>query len=227
MQPSCYRNKDNIDVFLVDKMNAKLKVGDEVGLVGNIKAKITRVFDDGSVRVLFADPSKNGAIVQKSGRLVGVAGKYELAPKRGRPAKGVAMKQVAVRLPVSWVEQFSKRGLTREIQERLFASQLFEEMEPNFRKLTAQIEQLAKRVGRNYEGAQWYEDRDAHAAFLETVSRLLADLPVPTAHKKRDVPPAHVADVIYRSYVAEVRDWESKRSLEMPTTRELMKERGL
>jgi hypothetical protein len=129
--------------------------------------------------------------------------------KRGRPPAKVETVQVAVRLPREWVEQFRKEGgVTKAIQKRLFDSALLDDVDPEFRKLWAQIEQLAKWVRRLY-GCEWYEDQNAHKAFVDTVKRLVMHLPEPAASTV-DIghAPEVAAEFIYRAYVAELQEAE-------------------
>jgi hypothetical protein len=126
-------------------------------------------------------------------------------------------KQVTVRLPKEWVEAFENpnkggKGVSAEIQERIFRTIEIDDVEPNFRKLTAQLEQLARRVRRHY-GADWFADRDAHATFLDCARRLFGDLPAPSKKLSASKsPPELVGEVIYNDYVAGVRDAERRLS---------------
>ena len=139
--------------------------------------------------------------------------------KKGRPPAPWETEQVAIRLPRPMVEQFRKqRGLSREIRERLGHSLAQDEIEPNFRKLMGQIEQLAKSVNRHF-GAEWHADVNAHRAFIDTLRRLLADIPEPTASTTNVGVSAKVAaEFIYRDYVATVRELEAKGHTDFRST---------
>jgi hypothetical protein len=142
--------------------------------------------------------------------------------KRGRPPSKYPTEQVAVRLPKEMIEQFRRKGrggVSAEIQERLWKS--FSEVEPNLQKLAGQIEELAKSVHRHF-GAEWHADAPAHHAFLDTVRRLLADIPEPTATITTVKASAEVVgEVIYRDFVATTRELEQKgRTGFKPTTRQ-------
>jgi phosphate starvation-inducible protein PhoH len=130
--------------------------------------------------------------------------------RRGRPGAKLPTEQIAVRLPKAMVDEFRKspRGLSGEIQERLFSS-LFAS-DPRFVTLSGQIEELAKDVRRAI-GADWHSDKKAHQVFLETIKRLLADLPEPTAELsavKADASTA--AEMIYNRYAETVREAMTK-----------------
>jgi uncharacterized protein YwbE len=127
--------------------------------------------------------------------------------KRGRPPAKVETVQVAIRLPREWVEQFRKEGgVTKTIQKRLLTSTNFDEVDPEFRKLWGQIEELAKRVRRLW-GFEWYEDQNARKTFVGVVKRLLTDLPEPAARStKMSYTPEIAAEIIYRDYVAQLQE---------------------
>lgn len=144
--------------------------------------------------------------------------------KRGRPPAKIETMQVAIRLPVAWVEQFRKSegGVSKAIQERLWRSTIADDVDPKFVQLAGQIEQLAKRVRRLY-GVEWYEDQDAHKTFVDTVKRLLADLPEPEAHATNvSYAPELAAEIIYKSYVAEVQELREKGISERPGIKTLL-----
>jgi|SRR5579863_1470477 len=127
--------------------------------------------------------------------------------KRGRPPAPVPTEQVTVRLEAEMVRQFRKaRGVSTEIQERLFRSVGDDKRDQEFRMFAGKLEKLASDVQRAL-GARWYEDKKAHAVFIEITRRMLADLPQPSAEisdSRADVQTA--ADILYNRYVGEQRE---------------------
>jgi hypothetical protein len=144
--------------------------------------------------------------------------------KRGRPKAQIETMQVAIRLPRVWVEQFRKSegGVSKAIQERLARSTLSDATDPKMRELAGQIEQLARRVRRLY-GAEWYEDQAAHKTFIETVKRLIVELPEP-AERRSDVsyPSELAAEFIFKDYVAELQELEQGEVRMKPSIKTLM-----
>jgi hypothetical protein len=131
--------------------------------------------------------------------------------KRGRPPARIPTEQVTVRLPRAMLDQFRRggRGVSAEIQERLFRSLFDDARDENILLFAGKIEQLAKDV-HGALGAHWYEDEKAHHVFIETVKRLFADLPVPSAQiSKSPVDAKTAADLLYNRYVAVIQDYEA------------------
>jgi hypothetical protein len=135
---------------------------------------------------------------------------FVIQKRRGRPRARLPTEQIAVRLPKAMVDEFRKspRGLSGEIQERLFGSLFVSD--PHFVLLSGQIEELARDVRRAI-GVDWHADKKAHQVFLETIKRLLANLPEPTAELsavKADASTA--AEMIYNRYAEAVREAATK-----------------
>ena len=132
--------------------------------------------------------------------------------KRGRPPSRLPSEQITVRLPRAMLERFRRggNGVSAEIQRRLTESIEDEERrDPELLKLEGQIEELAKAVRRAL-GAEWHKDKKAHQTFIETLARLFDDLPVPSKTEvDPEVDPIAAAKLIYRHYVATVRDLET------------------
>jgi hypothetical protein len=107
------------------------------------------------------------------------------------------------------LRQFRRgRGVSTEIQERLYRSLLDDGRDQHFRVFAGKMEKLAADV-HHALGARWYEDRKAHQVFIEIVRRMLADLSAPSAEISES--PADVktaADLLYSRYVAEQREIE-------------------
>jgi uncharacterized protein (DUF4415 family) len=149
---------------------------------------------------------------------------------RGRPRNKYETEQVSVRLDRSIVEELrnNRRGLSKEIQERL-ARTIFEDKdEPHIRLLTGQIRQLAKDVSEAL-GAEWHADKKAHLTFVEAVKLVLADLPIPSAQvtSVKIDDPAATARVIYNIYTAVIRELEQHgRSNFRAPLRKLMEDKG-
>jgi hypothetical protein len=144
--------------------------------------------------------------MQKSGKPPAAAPK-----KKGRPPSLAETKQVAVRLPVDWIERFRKTegGVTKAVVARLLRSLVASDhADLKLLNLAGAIEQLAIRVRRHY-GAEWHEDQNAHRVFVEAVKRLVSDLPEPAAcTTEAKHAPKLVGEVIYKDYVASVREDE-------------------
>jgi hypothetical protein len=134
--------------------------------------------------------------------------------KRGRPPAAIPTVQVTVKLSKNWVERFQKKegGISKAIQERL--SRSFAEDERRRQvgdrdiklvTLAGQMEELAIRVRRGY-GAEWYQDRGAYEAFVGAVTRLLNAQPKPRTAKTMKYEPEQAAQIIYDSYIAELKE---------------------
>jgi hypothetical protein len=131
----------------------------------------------------------------------------KLAKKRGRPPAAIPTVQVTVKLWKEWVERFQKKegGISKAIQERLARSFVEDARDAKLIQLAGQIEQLAIRVRRGY-GAEWYEDQGAHAAFIGAVTLLLNAQRRPRTAKPMKYEPAQAAQIIYDSYIAELKE---------------------
>ncbi|MEH2546649.1 hypothetical protein V1283_003294 [Bradyrhizobium sp. AZCC 2262] len=135
--------------------------------------------------------------------------------KRGRPPIAAETEQVAVRLPKAWIKVMQPH-LSQNIRDRLYRS-LFEEQidqqrDQHLVRLSGQIEELARRV-RRATRADWHSDRLSHQVFLETLRLLFEAQPAPTAEAstlKSD--PNQAAEVIFNSYVEEVREYEQGKT---------------
>jgi hypothetical protein len=125
-------------------------------------------------------------------------------------------------IPRAWIFSTSSEAKRRPST----ASVHFDQTEPNFRKLVFQIERLAMDIERSV-GAPWYADQRAFAVFQEVLRLVLRDLPQPSEQKstiKADA--ATAADLIYRRYLAIVREWEDGSEPEMRTPLSHILERG-
>jgi hypothetical protein len=139
--------------------------------------------------------------------------------KRGRPPSLLETEQVAVRLPADWITRFRKApgGVSAQIRNRVAESLALDALEPNFLKLSGQIDQLAKRVHRAFEH-EWHADAKAFDAFVQAVKLLLADLPKPT--KSQSEVKASAADagqLIYNDFVSTTRELVKKGRTEIRT----------
>jgi hypothetical protein len=141
--------------------------------------------------------------------------------KIGRPKALIESEQVQVRLPVIMVAELRKAGtqqsrsLSEEIRDRLGGSLLPPRTDAQSALLGRQVEQIAKEVGEAY-GAPWHQDRKAHAAFVETLKLLIADLQAPAAEiSKVTAAPAQAAELIYNRHLAVKREWEKSGEVEV------------
>jgi hypothetical protein len=143
--------------------------------------------------------------------------------KVGRPPAALETVQVGLRLPKVWVEQFQRgRGVSKEIQERLFQSFFDDATDPKLREFWGQLEQLAVDVRRAF-GAEWHDDQKAHLAFIDAVRRLIADLPVPTEQVSTlNIEPSIAGQLIYNQYLATIRDLKEGRVAFRATARQQM-----
>jgi hypothetical protein len=141
----------------------------------------------------------------------------------GRPPALIESEQVQVRLPVLMVTELRKAGadrgwsLSKEIRERLGGSLLPPITDAESALVGRQVEQIAREVNEAF-GAPWHQDRKAHAAFIETIKLLLADLPEPAGElSKVSASPTQAAELIYNKYLAVRRQWEKDEQVEMQT----------
>lgn len=131
---------------------------------------------------------------------------------RGRPPSTIPTRPVTVRLPVAWLEAFERgKGKTAEIEARLFRTIEIDQVEPHFRVLAGKMEEIAKRVRRSYR-ADWFADRNAHAAFIAALRCMIDDVAA-TAPADAAVPPTTLAPEIvgaeiYRNFAAEIIEYE-------------------
>jgi hypothetical protein len=139
--------------------------------------------------------------------------------KRGRPPSQFETEQVAVRLPSAWVTQFRKAagGVSSQIRNRVAQSLALDALEPNFLRLSGQIDQLAKGVHRAF-GNEWHADAKAFETFVQAIKLLLADLPKPTkSHSEVKASAADAAQLIYNDYVSTTRELVKKGRTEIRT----------
>ena len=106
--------------------------------------------------------------------------------------------------------------LSQNIRDRLYRSLFDEEIEaardPHLVKIAGQIEELARRV-RRATRADWHADRTSHEIFLETLRLLFESEPPPTAKiSKLKSDPKQAAEVIFNSYIEEVREYERDKA---------------
>lgn len=147
--------------------------------------------------------------------------------KRGRPEALIKTEQVAVRLPLEMVANF-RPHVSQQIRERLAWSLWEDGRDPRLRKLSGQIEEIARDV-RGATGFDWHADHTAHQIFIEALRLLFADLPVPKAKKsKLALDPAAAAAMIYNRYAANVRELErtKKTGMHTPVSRLLENDDG-
>lgn len=136
--------------------------------------------------------------------------------KRGRPPIAEETEQVAVRLPTAWIAAM-RPHLSQNIRDRLYRSlfeqEISEQRDPHLVRLGGQIEELARRV-RRATRADWHADRISHQIFLEALRLLFESEPAPTAELssiKSD--PKQAAELIFNSYLEEVREYEQGKIL--------------
>ncbi|MCA1512162.1 hypothetical protein [Bradyrhizobium sp. NBAIM01] len=142
--------------------------------------------------------------------------------KRGRPPVGEETEQVAVRLPRAWIEMMRphlSQNIRNRLHRSLFEEQIDQQRDQHLVRLGGQIEELARRV-RRATRADWHADRISHQIFLETLRLLFESEPAPTAeisNVKSD--PKQAAELIFNSYIEEVREHEQgKHTMRMKQT---------
>lgn len=137
--------------------------------------------------------------------------------RRGRPPLDGETEAVNVRLPKAWVE-WMRPHLSQNIRDHLYKS-LFEaqvdaQRDPHLVKIAGQIEELARRV-RRATRADWHADRLSHQIFMETLRLLFEAQPAPAAEvSKLRSDPKQAAELIFNSYVEEVREYEQEKILQ-------------
>jgi hypothetical protein len=129
-------------------------------------------------------------------------------PAHQRAEIGQYQIRMPVQLHTDLVKAAAKNGrrFSKDVRDRL-AKSLFEDQwrrdNGELETFLGQIRELAQRVSRYY-GAEWHADASAYAAFVETVTRLIAARPAPKGKLSQSAhAPAVVGEIIFQQYATD------------------------